>query len=453
MSVVLATIDCLRNDRLGFMGYEGGTSPFLDELAEESTVFDNTFATGPATTYSMPGLMTGTYPSWFGGYPPIADSVTSMAEAFRAEGYTTIGIHSNPWLHRTNRFDTGFSVYEDLSRTQLTGQETEQDIKKGFSVESVQRELFEGLKSVYYNLPNSVQTVVSQGYFSYWYLTGGADDSAETIVQRAIQALDEHGTDDVFLWLHFMDVHRPYTLPPERSLTDIWHTARITRPEYKHPSERDEQYISETYDSAIRYVDCQLERLHAYLTEQRGEDPLFVVTADHGEEFGEHGDWFHREFKMYNELLKVPLLMNYPAGEGHHVDELTSLVDVAPTLLEYADIDVPPSMAGESLLSVLQTGADPTREVAFSEVYDPERDTIAITTKRWKYIHDRPNGVRRLYDLGSDPEERTDLLPESTVPDELRQHEHWYTERMERSTDQKMDQGVQTRLRELGYLE
>jgi arylsulfatase A-like enzyme len=295
--------------------------------------------------------------------------------------------------------------------------------------------------------------VVSQGYFTYWYLTGGPDDSAETIVQRAIHALDEHGTDDIFLWLHFINVHRPYTLPPGRRWTDIWHTARITRPEYKHPSERDERYISETYDSAIRYVDGQLERLHAYLSEQGGEDPLFVVTADHGEEFGEHGDWFHREFKMYNELLKVPLLMHYPSGEGRHVDGLTSLVDVAPTLLEYADIDVPAFMAGESLLSVVQTGTEPTREVVISEVYDPERDTIAITTKNWKYIHDRTNGVRHLYNLDSDPDERNDLLPKSTVPDELRQHEQWYTERMERSVGQEMDEGVQTRLRELGYLE
>lgn len=449
MNVAIVTVDCLRSDRVGFMGYDGETTPFLDKLAAEGTIFENAFATGSATTYSMPGLMTGTYPSWFGGYPPIPESVTTLAEAFRTAGFTTVGVHSNPWLHPTNQFDTGFDVYVDLTKRQLAGKATSPNLER-----SLTDQLIDSLKSIYHELPDSLQRIVSQSYYMYYYHFDRAHDRAEIIVDRTIKTLNEHEVEDVFLWVHFMDVHRPYTLPSDSLEGNIWRTARITRPEYTQPTTADQAYISKIYDSSIKYVDEQIERLYRYFEQEGANDEtLFVITSDHGEEFGEHGDWFHKNFKLYNELLNVPLVISHPSVKSRRFDGLVSLIDVALTVLEYVEADVPGSMSGRSLVPVLHGDSVPGRDVVFSEIYDPHRNKFAVQSNHWKYITNRMQGRKELYDLDADPREQRNIFPEQEIPQEIRSEARRYSERMKRPNEIELNTGVEAQLKELGYLE
>jgi len=455
MNIVLLTVDCLRSDRVGFMGYEGGTTPFLDELAEDGVVFENAFATGPTTTQSMPGLMTGTCPSLFGGYPPIPESQTTLAEAFSDAGYTTVGIHSNPWLHPLHGFDAGFDVYVDITEGERQG--TRPEPKAGetasrSSLDAAKGRAIETLKSTYYELPPSLRRVISQSYFTHHYLFDRARDKAEIAVDRAIAELDEHGADELFLWVHFMDVHRPYTLPSSGIGDGIWQTARITQPAYTDPTPEDQEHISQVYDQSVAYVDSQIERLYREF-EQRGvdEETLFVVTSDHGEEFGEHGDWFHRNFKLYDELLKVPLLIADPSSSSGRVEDTVSLVDVAPTLLDRAGIPLPDSTEGEQV-SLSHLGEQfESRDVVISEIFDPDRDRVAIRTDGWKYI--RYESHEELYNLESDPEEQNDLSEEEGTPMLIEETHNRYLDRRGKKRERELDSEIQGRLRELGYVE
>lgn len=455
MNVVLLTVDCLRADRVGFMGYDGGTTPFLDELAEEGVIFENAFATGPTTTQSMPGLMAGTYPSWFGGYPPIPESQTTLAEAFSDAGYTTVGIHSNPWLHPSHRFDAGFDVYFDITEGERQGGRPEPKEGKTTSenfLDAAKGKVVKTLTSTYHELPSSLRRVISQSYFTSYYLFDRACDKAEIAVDRAIETLDKHGTDDLFLWIHFMDVHRPYTLPSPGIDDGIWQTARITRPAYTNPTPDDQEHISWVYDQSVAYVDSQIERLYREF-ERRGadEETVFVVTSDHGEEFGEHGDWFHRNFKLYDELLHVPLLIVDPDETSKRVAEMVSLTDVAPTVLERAGLTSPDSIEGESLLPALEGEQFDGRDIVISEIYDPDRDRVAIRTKEWKFI--REESREELYHIESDPAEREDRSEEEEKPPLIKETHSRYMTRRGQASEQELAPDVEGRLRELGYVE
>lgn len=452
MNVVVLTVDCLRGDRVGFMGYEGGTTPFLDNLAEDGVVFENAFATGPTTTQSMPGLMTGTYPSWFGGYPPIPESQTTLAEAFSDAGYTTVGIHSNPWLHPSHRFDAGFDVYVDITEEEQQGSRPEPKEGKTNSekpLDAAKGRILDTLKSTYYELPSSLRRVVSQSYFTYHYLFNRANDTAEMAVDRAIEAIDEEGTDDLFLWIHFMDVHRPYTLPAGLD-TDIWQTARITQPSYTNPTSKDQEHISRIYDQSVAYVDSQIERLYQEF-ESRGvdEETVFVLTSDHGEEFGEHGDWFHRNFKLCDELLHVPLLIVDPRSTSGRVDSLVSLLDVAPTLAEW--IDSPTDFDG-GLLPALRDTSESERDVVISEIYDPDRDKVAIRTAERKYVRDAVQQSAILYDI-QDKEHQIEELEFNHIPEDMQEYLDFYMDGRADKLQQSVSPDAENRLEDLGYLE
>lgn len=454
MNIVLLTIDCLRGDRVGFMGYDGRTTPFLDALAEEGVVFENAFATGSTTTQSMPGLMTGTYPSWFGGYPPIPESQTTLAEVFSDAGYTTVGIHSNPWLHPSHRFDAGFDVYIDITEGEQQG--SRPNSKEGGTISpsllnAAKGRALDTVKSTYYKLPSSLRRVISQSYFTYYYLFDRANDTAEMAVDRAIEAIDEQGTDDLFLWIHFMDVHRPYTLPSGPS-PDIWQTARITRPAYTNPTPQDQRHISRIYDQSVAYVDSQIERLYREF-ERRGvdEEMLFVVTSDHGEEFGEHGDWFHRNFKLYDELLHVPLLIVDPDADSGCLEKMVSLTDVAPTVLERAGLTPLDSIEGRSLLPAFEGEQFDGWDVVISEIYDPDRDRVAIRTNEWKFI--REESHEELYHIESDPAERDDRFDEEEKPPLVEETHSRYMTHRRQASERELDSDVAGRLRELGYVE
>jgi arylsulfatase A-like enzyme len=300
---------------------------------------------------------------------------------------------------------------------------------------------------VFYELPEPLRRIGSQLYYTHYYAFDRTPDSAETIVNHAIDAIK--GRDDnVFLWAHLMDVHRPYTFGQDSDV-NLWRTARITQPGYRQPTPRDQAHITGVYDQSVAYIDQQIERLYNWFDKQMTGETVFAVTADHGEEFGEHGDWFHGKFKLYDELLHVPLIIEGSKIPNTRIEELVSLIDVGPTLLDSADLNSP-DWPGCSVLPLFDSDLSCSRENIISEVYDPDRDKLAVRTKRWKLIRDNKNGRDRLYRILSNKDEKENLYPEVDIPMNLERKIKKYCEQRESITGRGINDSVKDRLEQLG---
>ena len=308
-NVVLVCIDTLRADHLGSYGYERETSPFIDGLAAESTVFADACATSSWTRPSVPSFMTGTYPLQHGLYGlegqlthALSQDAVTLAEVFAANGWRTGAIVRNPQLALGNGFEQGFEVYRD-----------------------------------------------------------GSGDAAE-IGRRARAWLD--GLEDeapFFLYLHYLDAHWPYPIPDEYAtrfggaqLEDLWGADAggvrdaINEREREHDP-RDIEQLLGLYDGGIRFVDDELARVVDAI-EARGEwnDTIVCIVSDHGEEFMEHGRIGHGHGLQEN-LLRVPWILRIPGRRARTIETPVSLIDVFPTLLGAAGIEAPTTTAVDRL--------------------------------------------------------------------------------------------------------
>jgi arylsulfatase A-like enzyme len=193
-----------------------------------------------------------------------------------------------------------------------------------------------------------------------------------------------------FVWLHYGYPHAPYA-PKGKPL---FGTGTIDR-----------------YDGEIRRADDQVGELTRFLRESKLEEKtIIVITADHGEEFGEHGGRFHAP-KLYSELLHVPLIVHVPGIQPRAVDAIAELVDVAPTLCELTRLK--PDCAGfdgESLLGLLEGERAKQPHSAYAEIQLPERGLVrrSLYTDRYRLIDDIEKGRLELYELASDPGELSD---------------------------------------------
>lgn len=185
-----------------------------------------------------------------------------------------------------------------------------------------------------------------------------------------------------FLWVHYFDVHEPYLKHPGLEFGD-------------RPVDR--------YDSEIALVDRSVGRLVAALSPVE-RPTLFVLTADHGEEFKDHGGSYHGS-TLYEEQIRVPLIIGVPGVKPRVVKEPVELVDVMPTMLSLLGLRIPESVRGESLVPEL-LGRPLAERMAFSEVHTKKM----VRYKQLKLIHDFRRSTHELYDLSSDPGERQNLI-------------------------------------------
>lgn len=366
-SVVLLVMDTVRRDRLGLYGYGMPTSPTLDRLARDAVVFDRAYA---SSTYSLPShasLLTGTLPSvhgarpagepgdvWVGGAPhhPLDARLPTLAERLAGRGYRMAGVVGNSvFLADWTGLSRGFHSY---ASTPLRG---------------------------YGYVPFLRPLVVRSGILSVDRYPYSAHWPADRLVDVAAGWLREADGRPFFLFMNFMDAHAPYR----------WHGA---------PFGRDD---AGRYDSSIRFVDGQIGRLLEVLRSVgRLDDTIVVVTADHGELFGEKGRTGHPAF-LHEPMLRVPLLVKVPRGRGERVDGYVALHHV-PGLIERARAGEPMSLAM------------PEEPVLLAENWRRDREAGRVVHERAVYAGglkllvrgDRPY---RLFDLAGDPGEERDLLP------------------------------------------
>jgi arylsulfatase A-like enzyme len=299
--------------------------------------------------------------------------------------------------------------------------------------------------------------------------------SSPILTDQAVAFLRDVGDQPFFLFLHYFDPHYDFQqheghdfgggyegpLGSGEPILQLWK-------KLKHLSPDDMAYLISLYDSEIAFTDHHIGAVLAELDRQGVlADTIVIVTADHGEEFMERG-WLGHSITLHHELIRVPLIMKLPGVTPRVVDTPVSLMDVAPTLLGFLGIEIPPDLDGRAL--DLRSGRDVPIAPVFSETFNPQvhRPGSAkrlalqsVVVGNHKLIY---NGLRRraeLYDLSADPAERRDLRQAGTGDLEALQAllDTW-TERTaskrrddaEESVEDPFTPEQRERLKALGYL-
>jgi arylsulfatase A-like enzyme len=379
-NVVVLMLDALRPDYTQVYGSRRQTTPFLNRLAQKSTVFDRAYST---STWTAPACA-----SFFSGHYPPAHGIVEgfMANSRRVE----------------RQDDKG-----------LAEKAPEGDLINGFAPDmKLMAEYFAAEGYRCFGLATNPNIGPEIGYTKGFDEFLALDDAPAEEVLEALQDWQEaltQGSDPYFLYLHFMDVHKPYRARAP------WYRAAKGRSEAEDAAER--------YRSELRYLDGQLETLFEQW--KWGPETVVLVLSDHGEEFAEHGQIGHR-FQMHRELSHIFMLAT-GAGLGQQPQRVQSLVgihDMLPSLLELTGLNPPVEGTGLSFMPLLaQSGAAPAGSVdqAFPDhradrvIFAHRRktklrslDLWSATYKDWRMIRAQ-DGNNRLFDTRRDPFEQNPL--------------------------------------------
>ena len=396
------------------------TSPNLDAFRKDAILFTNAFAHAPSTLLSHAAILTSLLPPHHGGSIAkdfaVSREVVTLADALREAGYSTASFNGGIQLDAAYGLDQGFDVYLSVKPRD-----------------------------------SAADTLVDE-----------ADRFAHEVEQARVWIEKQQGR-PFFLFLHTYEVHHPYT-PEERDLEPFrggYHGPlpdRITVDLLRQVNggkraldPRDRQHIVDTYDGEIHSADRAFGILMAQLrTLGLYDDALVVVTSDHGEEFGEHGRFGWHSHTLFDELLRVPLLVKLPRGirAGTSVEETARGIDVAPTVLAALGRSVPSAFEGRDVLAPGPRPAEGAEVWSNRDV--PATGFVALRTPEWKLID------RRLYDLRRDPGERTDLAAsEPRVLERMTSRRLALLESRRPPYPQRarIKDGLRQRLRALGYLD
>lgn len=392
-NVVLVTYDSLRADHCGFMGYDRDTTPTLDRMADEGVAFENAVASGVPTIASMTSVMTGDYSlasPEIGFNEEQREQVTSrrtIAEVLSEAGYSTGALSPNPPASSYFGFDQGFDWFEDYL-----------DEDKGVLERAWNRVFRNSIEggglSTYLRLARNVAT--KNEILRPW------EDFYDEIL-----AWRERVEEPYFLWVLLLEPHHPWMPPSDvqkwsartdkyRAFKQYWEMFNNGwTPDF---SEAERQRLVDLYDDSTRYGDQFLERLQTDLAD---DDPAFIVHADHGEEFGEHGRYGHQPH-LYESLTHVPLVV-WNAGRQGGVKRPVELRQIAPTIAELAGTSQ--SFAAPSLFE------EQDRSWVTSKVFADGARRSAVRAEDGKFITDSER--TELYDLASDPAEQRDLASDA----------------------------------------
>lgn len=330
--IILITVDTLRADHLGVYGYHRDTSPFLDQFASESLVFDRFYAQSSETIPSTGSIMTGFYPHESGATSnsfQLPDEARTLAEILKEKGYATMAVISNGVLQRRSNFHQGFDLFdEELNQRELNRNKAERC----------------------------------------------AADTTDT----AVRLLKSRKDGKFFLWIHYIDPHGAY-FPPEESYRSLFTDGirskkglKLNRtgsghggiPGYQRlGDQRNPKYYIAQYDGEIRYTDREIGRLFEEL-KSLGlyDDSLIIFSSDHGEGMGEQDYYFAHGESLQRGLIHLPFFLHWANRTGR-TDQPAQQVDIVPTILDAAGIETDLPFRGESLLGKLQGPRDIYSEI------------------------------------------------------------------------------------------
>ncbi len=398
-NIIFMVMDTVRQDRLSLYGCERETSPNLSKLAEEAWVFDG-YSTISWTLPSHASMVTGRYPTETGaglsGSLYIDERNETLAEVLRDHGYSTAAVIAN-WgvLSELSGFQQGFDYYFAKPR--------ETDLPFRILAASLLEKVM---------LDSRVNTIM-------FY------ERAERVNAEALRWIRERSEEPFFLFINYMDAHDPYVPPapydrrwynktrPSNLGGGVWLGDLMAKIQNNEDIDTEIEYLLSQYDGEIAYLDSQIG---AFLDQLRKmnlfEDSLIIVTSDHGEFFAEHG-LLHHPPVVYQQALKVPLLIKPPAGrKAEKRQMLFSLIQLFPLILRYAGIP-DHSELREPSPTVFSEGHS-IGDAAFMERFGTAM--YSVVQYNYKLIYSS-NGTYEFYDLSSDPLEERNLWGEPLEPD------------------------------------
>ncbi len=478
-SIVLVTVDCLRADHVGFMGYPRAVTPFLDALAGDSVVFSDAIVAGAPTYFSFPAIMASRYPLGLGrDILGIAPGEPTLATALRDAGCVTAAfLAGNPYLSPRFGYHQGFDEFNDFLDSAPSGKTVLPITPENKSLSSLN-----GRIEAVSRRTHLTATAYDELYFWYCQCVARRQNlsmdqlrrypAADVVVDQACSWLSSFGDEHFFLWVHLMDPHHPY-YPRAEALLSMG-TPRITARRARllnscwnrfdigpQRLQRYREEILSLYDAGVYWVDKQISRLVRALQQfQRWDETVFVVTADHGEQFLEHGARYHYPESLPEELIHVPLLLRAPELPGMRLRQGSfSLIHLAPTLLEAAGVEVPDSFRGSSRWEQISAGTLPI-EPAITEcvegcnnpirVEDRMRPRlVAVRDTEYKLLIHFGGQTDCLYNLKSDPGEHSPLSAGVLNEERVRLLQVARSHLQKTGHNRDVDLAMRARLREL----
>ncbi len=431
--MLLVSIDSLRADHLGAYGYDKPTSPFIDKLAREGVVFERALSSTSWTLPAHTALFTGLADSAHGARTPksrLAEDYETLAEALAADGYTTVGLYSGPFLHPDFGLAQGFARYVDCTSFGL-----------------------------------------SSGDPRKQHGASHRDVTNPVLLENARKEIATLGPEPFFMFVHMWDPHYDLIPPPEyRAMFDVDYNGDFDGRDFRHDAgfttgmdDADFKHVLALYDGEIRYTDDTLAKIVDLLDSSgRLNDTIIVVVSDHGDEFLEHGGKGHRH-TLFQELIHIPFIIWNPARvQPARIETPVSLTDVAPTLRDLAGAGGFAETTGRSLVSALSGGSVPIRPV-MSELTAPPQspDSSALVSGDDKLVVDHKRGKATYYDLSADPREHNPVPARHTKKaapllislTKLKKQAAQIRARHAGDSNIELPDDMRERLGQLGYLE
>jgi arylsulfatase A-like enzyme len=402
-NVLFIVLDTVRASSLSLYGYDRRTAPWLEEFAKTAVRFDRAFSAAPWTLPSHASMFTGRLPhelsvDW---YSPLDATYPTLAEVMAAHGYLTAGFIANTsYCSREFGLHRGFAHYEDfpISLSALAN-------SSALGTAVADARWFRDLVGDREVLGRKHAPLVSQGFLNW---------------------VTSRNETPFFAFLNYFDAHDPY-LPPLEFLPQYAPQrpkSNILRSEIEQFTLRDLQELRDSYDGCIAYLDRELELMFQQLR-QSGilENTVVIITADHGEQFGEHGLTTHGN-SLYLPLLHVPLLISFPSriASATSVREAVSTRELAATILDLVGIPEPAGIPGSSLARYWSSDADDEpnestvlfsetdKKLGFPSSYPVSKGALkSLLFEGMHYIKNLGDGREELYDIELDPLELNDL--------------------------------------------
>ncbi len=425
-NIIWIVWDTVRADRMSLYGHGQPTTPFLEKWARGARVFDNCVSISATTVPSHASMFTGLLPTEHGAdniHCSLADGFTTVAELLSRSGYRTYLFAANPYISKDFNFAQGFDRAE-----KPTDPKYFQD-----ALRITRSKVHPQDRS--HNLTRRIQAVLD-GKNGAWPLKACGE-----LAQRGLEEwlADSDSDRPFFAFLNYMEAHRPY-IPAEtyrrrmmtpqqvaasyqvdRTWDRIW-SYTFGLGDY---SRQDLELTAATYDAGVAELDALLEKLLTSLESAgRLDNTVVILTADHGEQLGEHHMLDH-QYSLYEALLDVPLVIHYPkAFEPGRDGRPVMNLDLFPTVLELAGVD-PPAGSGHPGVSLTAPSENRTRLAEYPMPLERPIDNIAEKHPEWdparwqrklrawydgpyKYIW-ASDGRHELYDLTADPRELRNL--------------------------------------------
>lgn len=405
-NIILITIDALRPDHLSCYGYQKAVTSHIDLLAKEGILFQNALANAPNTYRSFASLVSSQYPEtvakcevvetvpkdiwlFIKTLNPLPPEFPTLAQVIRDSGWNTLAVLTNPLLGEQLQITRGF--------------------EKVYHADASNKELVKFIPS--YNVSKRSKR------------------DTHFLTTVAMELIESHKDAKFFFWVHYIDPHMPYG--------DPWVPPYPVSKNYRGPIRRGFKQFFEVnegkiklspedvfqleylYDRDIEYVDKQVGRLIDYLKKAGlWENSLVILSADHGEQFYEHGETSH--VSLYWETIRVPLIVKLP-GEStpQTVTEIVELIDLAPTILEMAGLAIPSSFQGKSFAPLLKEGgwlkrlAWKRKPFYISSCNGYREPRKAIRDQRYTMIYGTESKTIELFDRKTDPGEQKNIFQDN----------------------------------------